>query len=260
MSFLQCFINADLFGSEGSIYLTRLANVALLYFESPLRSMEFQLDRFQTLLSFANQLMLIESSHAPEGPFNQALCVVITTRDSSKRNKDIAMVALAQRIEDLDRDTTIAARAQTDRIEDLNRAVCYVGEQGRMNAGGAFHNQRARTMHPGQQERKTMGQPGMCYNFAKGHCPRGQLCGYRHDNNQANIGAPPSMPTAAAAAAPPYVPPSFKPSPPSTPFPGLQGSSQMNLRSRPNLPADACIDYSRGECLRAVCKFKHYPK
>ena len=181
-------------------------------------------------------------------------------RDNSKRNKDISLVALAQRMEDIDRNTTTAARAQTDRIEDLNRAVCYVGEQGRMNAGGAFQNQRARTMHSGQQERKTMGQPGLCFNFAKGHCPRGTLCGYRHDNNHASIGAPPSMPAAAAAAAPPNVPPFFKPSPPSTPFPGMQGGSQMTLRARPNLPPDACIDHSRGECLRAVCKFKHYPK
>ena len=175
------------------------------------------------------------------------------------------MVALAQRVEDLNKDSTIAAKAQADRFEDLNRAVCCVGDQGRMNAGGAFQGQGARTMHPGQQELKTMGQPGLCFNCAKGHRSRRQHCRYRHDNNQATgqarIGAPPSMPTAAAAAAPAYVPPSFNPSPPSTPFPGLQGGSQMNLHTaRPNLPPDACIDHSRGECLRAVCKFKHYPK
>ena len=42
-------------------HLTRLANVALLYFENPLRSNAFQLERVQTLLSFANQVMLWEA-------------------------------------------------------------------------------------------------------------------------------------------------------------------------------------------------------
>jgi len=62
MSCLQCFINADLFGLQVFSHLTRLATVALMYFGDSQRTEEFQLDRFQTLLSFANRVMLWESA------------------------------------------------------------------------------------------------------------------------------------------------------------------------------------------------------
>jgi hypothetical protein len=173
---------------------------------------------------------------------------------SDKRNKDISIVALAQRVEELNQGNSQVAQAQAQRLEDLNQAVCYVSEQGKQGAVGAFPGQGARTMNPGSR--------GSCFDFENGRCSRGASCRYLHDKHPAPKvlpGVPPAMPVAAAPSAGSFIPPFFNPMPPSTPYPGLHGAGSVP-RPRLNLPADACINFAKGACVHQPCKFKHYPK